>query len=67
MGNSGDYWRESRQDKRFFKDHGRWPDQKFCASCDTAFYPRKKGQTRCQHCTQAWMHGYTLVKREASK
>ncbi len=64
MSDVGDYWRDSKRDKMFFKNNGHWPDQKNCISCGNPFHPREKKHTRCQHCVQAWSAGFALVRKE---
>lgn len=61
MGDIGDYWREAREDRQYYDNHGHWPGQKLCKLCGKAFRPAQKGHDKCRHCAQAWSQGYVLV------
>ena len=64
MGDVGDHWREAREDRRYFDEHGHWPGQKLCRLCGSPFTPKEKKHDKCRHCAQAWSQGYVLVRKE---
>jgi hypothetical protein len=63
MGDVGDYWRDAREDRRYFDLHGCWPGQKLCKLCGIAFTPMKRTHDKCRHCSQAWEYGYLLMHK----
>lgn len=54
MGDVGDHWREAREDRRFFNEHGHWPGQKICKNpdCKRPFWPRADWHRVCGKCAK---------------